>query len=513
MSVLAHANVTAEMEAAPGKLRSGKIVKGNDLGYNHLNNYLFLDDGEYKTVSLGQSPATHKWMRPILDRLMGQSATTWSAALLRKKAQEFFEKESFMTRDALYIPGGDIAVWVTQVLHEILLGKKMSKGEAVYFGLLQNAALLTSTLHAVPSKIMAVTTQVRRLRSHRIKEYMSLIKRDGRGVFPPGLTGEAPGGKLYRLAANILDALMFAGGISVRNLLINGMHILHSQHSPLPVGENDFRPLKSKDVPAFVYEVVRRFPAVVGVPWWDEGYDANRGGSHFTKRTIMNLGQALRDYRVWGMDYMDFRLRPMETYEKLIGVAWAQPTNELTDGGKLGPYSMGCPAQSLSITMITEFFKEWVRVQDSWVLTSTVLPGGITFRDTGIPSFVIGYLGSFAKVAMQGYLAWGSGRKYVFLELGPSLKLRAYARREDRVLDNPDAGCTQTALTGARVVAEKNCFKIHPALWTLQSTLKLCADSDNEASEWLAALQKATPTRAGAAILKHGIGQRLRKFR
>merc|ERR1719148_422296 len=85
--------------------------------------------------------------------------------------------------------------------------------------------------------------------------------------------------------------MLFAGGLSVRQGLQVGMNLLYS---------TDFQNDYYDGVEAFVYELYRLFPGVVGFPWWSPGYDANKkGGSTKTHRTIMNIALALRDEKKW----------------------------------------------------------------------------------------------------------------------------------------------------------------------------------------------------------------------
>merc|ERR1712159_65851 len=78
-------------------------------------------------------------------------------------------------------------------------------------------------------------------------------------------------------------ALTFAGGLSIPGLLTSMLGVLFS-------GEyGDFS--KSYAPDEYIYETIRYLPAVVGVPWVEEGT---------TRRQAFALPAALADKKVWG---------------------------------------------------------------------------------------------------------------------------------------------------------------------------------------------------------------------
>ena len=105
----------------------------------------------------------------------------------------------------------------------------------------------------------------------------------------PELPDEEPAGVAHGL---IDGALTFAGGLSVPGLITSimysGVHGDFTAHSTCYA------------LSAYAWEVVRLYPAVVGVPFAETGT---------TNREALLLPAALTDKKAWGTDASTFKLR------------------------------------------------------------------------------------------------------------------------------------------------------------------------------------------------------------
>lgn len=174
----------------------------------------------------------------------------------------------------------------------------------------------------------------------------------------------------HTLAHGFLDAMAFAGGLSVPGIMKVGLAVLKSSESIFP---SDQRGLDNEgDVDKFVWEVVRRYPPVVAFSYWN---------ADETARTVLALGMALRDSDKWtavarsrglgedqAADLMGFKLRDLGLYKQLAKVAWAGQSDGTDPSTK--PYSRGCPGGSLSVVVATKFFEAWRETQASWSITA-----------------------------------------------------------------------------------------------------------------------------------------------
>jgi len=261
--------------------------------------------------------------------------------------------------------------------------------------------------------------------------------------------------------------LLFAGGLSVATITKAGLAVLFSSTSPL---EESQRQLTEDMVTPLVFETIRRFPGVLGFPYW-ASTDIE---SH---RTVLNLGMSLRDPRVWGEDAFEFKLRPLEVYRRHLGTGWAQPANgpgwDQPDF-EMQPMSRGCPGQALSVVMMTEFFNYIQETQAEWTV-SAASDGGIAMTDC-VP-FVDPF--TISRVIKQGYLlekaGWYGGwsRRYYQLiagDAGTPARMRAWNSQGD-IGDDPALATASLNLnnvidtktrTGASYdLDHASCFKLY----------------------------------------------------
>ena len=126
-----------------------------------------------------------------------------------------------------------------------------------------------------------------------------------------------------------------------------------------------------------VFESMRRYPPVVGFPWWNTAEKNDF-------RTVMNLAMAQRDPVAWGDDAESFVLRDLEKYAELMGVSWAAPETDWNprDGWQESTgvhdykgMARECPAKELSFVMSVEFIEGFLKDQiknGSWKVQNNV---------------------------------------------------------------------------------------------------------------------------------------------
>merc|ERR1712139_698466 len=143
--------------------------------------------------------------------------------------------------------------------------------------------------------------------------------------------------------SNMLDALVFAGGLSVPGVIAPGVALLHAgEKSPAPGVQ-----LMEGNTDVFTWESTRYFPPVLGFPYVDESEDK--------PLQIMAVGMGQRSGDVWGDDAAKptFRLRDMQTYQKW----WVGHADHAED--PQGELTRRCPGKMLSMVMIEAWFKAW----------------------------------------------------------------------------------------------------------------------------------------------------------
>jgi hypothetical protein len=157
------------------------------------------------------------------------------------------------------------------------------------------------------------------------------------------------------LARAVLDALTFAGGLSVPQW-INAVTAVRWRPTEFPLHGD----VEGDRLTALLLEVARRYPLVTAVPFQKSG-----------ERGLLYLAGALNDPEAWDEPDL-FRLRPLAAYEKSF-IGFAEPAEG--SGGR----SRSCPGRSLAFAMT----RAWHRVvgPDAWSLDAPVKRKHLSFDD------------------------------------------------------------------------------------------------------------------------------------
>ena len=214
-------------------------------------------------------------------------------------------------------------------------------------------------------KFVSKLDVVKDYRKEMIPKYQAAIKEDNRGLIPDKFkTNEDLN---FLLASNMMDSLLFAGGLSVPSAIGVSLAVLYAgDNSPMTLKDRHdlAKNVNHMQVAQFVFESIRRYSPVVGFPWWNTAEKNDF-------RTVMNLAMAQRDPVKWGNDAESFVLRDPSKYSELMGVSWAAPETDWEYQGDKWKASTGvhnygdmareCPAKELSFIMATEFIEGFLK--------------------------------------------------------------------------------------------------------------------------------------------------------
>lgn len=372
--------IIKELATIPERELTGEIRKRGDLGYFIFNNYLWntnnpLDD--WKQFPIGARLEDHAMHRPIADELWGEEAAERNRPMIREMMTQYINNVVNITDKG----DGSIDNLINKILHKMAFDYDMPDAEATKFGSYKGASLISSIIPGYALKIffnsfvapiakaflgadkLPSTDALQKQREGWLALYereISAIARSGKGDLAgiyEGYTQLAPRDRRF-LADLILTAHTSAGGLSIPTVisLILGTVYGDDETSPWKVPK---REITKGNIKQLIYETIRRYPAVVGYPYWHSGKHATE------KRTVLNLAMALRDEKEWG-ETEEFRLRDLEQYEEdrgghpRISIAWgehAQGPHGLTEN------SRGCPARTLSVVLVEEFLSALEPVQ------------------------------------------------------------------------------------------------------------------------------------------------------
>lgn len=322
----------------------GKSSKPNFLGFQALNG-LFWPEVPWQGIGLSMPQEAHAWVRPLLVRLSGPGGR-WSSQWVEEEAAKFFLGRETIAIDA------DIRAWGSRVLHQVFLGLELTEQEAHEFMTWQKKILVLigspqAALETPGLREIFDVDGCLEFKRSRMEKYKPLLKQ----VLPAETAG-MDDAKLTILTSVVLDALLFAGGQSVPSVICQALALPYSAWGAknLPA---DFSLHDMSKLPAYVWEVIRRFPPVSGFVYDDRSF-----GSSPDERIFLNLHLGQQDPRVWnGADAFNFVLRPLAEYHtKSVGFAEPSLAPRLES-----PNAHSCPAKDLAFGMALAFVREFAR--------------------------------------------------------------------------------------------------------------------------------------------------------
>jgi hypothetical protein len=356
-SHMSHAYVKSEMATLPRLQYEGKVWRGNELGFI-ISNELFWPNVSPRTVGLGATVAQHMVMRPILDRTLGSCDASCTAALQQSVRTWQAARTSVSVQP-------DVVAWVHEELFKrVFPGVATLPVHATEFVSLQSSLTSLSTITQLLSddlsSLIAGSTLTKLQAAY--DAYYPLVQE----TYGAELAGAdcSPMTDCVALAtSNILDALFFAGGLSVPSGISTGLWVLHADTSSY--GETFPQDPIVADPAAFFYESIRFFPPVVGFPWWttppERASDDTKSQAAGGVRKVLNLALANKDPNAWGADAHQFRVRRHADYaNNFVGFADHAYDYSVAEG----KMNRNCPAKQLALQMGKAFFTEWE--QEGW---------------------------------------------------------------------------------------------------------------------------------------------------
>jgi hypothetical protein len=240
----------------PQMLADGTAQKGNDLGLLELNDALFdtyeTEDGSetYKGIGLGCPYAVHLKNRPFLDTLYGDGtfgvdlresnpSGTWTYEMLKTDSEKFVSNNPMITDTV-------VKIWAIVILYKVSFGVDVSYDDAKAFVEFKDTFLNLSILPQAPYPA-CVFSDTLDAKMKYIDQFITMM--------PADMDAEEK-----RTNANqILEAMVFAGGVSVPQMVI----VILSRWS---LGELDkFDMSDEHDIALVTMEALRRDPPVAGL--------------------------------------------------------------------------------------------------------------------------------------------------------------------------------------------------------------------------------------------------------
>lgn len=274
----------------------------SQLGLLRLNTAFYPEckDEDYCGIALGVTREDHEKVRPVLDEVFGESDTyndavnppglegfKWSRDSLRQSALSFLA-----TKNHLSIKN-DPGVWTTMVLHKTAMDIDLSLQEAQRFIDFQAKAVIITPLPSfVPEWFGSALDLDETLKQK--KNYLASYEKAIRKCIASGhitnLSADDAEG-IKKTAWGMLDALIFAGGLSVPGVIHGGLAAYYTGLTGTDFDIND-----PNQAPLLVMESIRNYPPVLGVPYHIGGH-----------RHAPLAGMGGYDKSVYGDDALEFR--------------------------------------------------------------------------------------------------------------------------------------------------------------------------------------------------------------
>lgn len=345
-----HRDVHSRLLVFPERFGDGDIERQNNLGFQKLNGYIW-PELEDPMIGLGQTQENHAFTREFLDNALSPESGNWDRVMINGYIDMFFSnnrEKKFKT--------SDFKVWTTIVLHKLHLGIDLSWEEGKEFISMQRSLLIAiapseGIVKSLVFRAVLGLDKAMKQKKEWLERYKTILKgnckyRDYITNHSLDMTFEK---KVVLLASNIMDSLLFAGGVSVPTVLSYCVGLLYSSW----LGKKKDIVVDETNISKYIMEVIRFFPPVSGFAYKDRlsGY-----------AIYLSLHTAQCDKEAWGEDAEEFVLRDMKVYRDLM-VAWADPA---TTTGKEKNNTRVCPAKDLSFNMIYGIMKRFIVEKEDW---------------------------------------------------------------------------------------------------------------------------------------------------
>lgn len=336
----------------PSKIEAGLLERGNELGMQILGSGAWPEaPGGIKSIGLGQTKENHAFARPYLANALDKG--NWSDAWLLQKAAEFFNERH-------KVESSDTTWWVAQLLHKIHLDLEIDANSAKEFASYMSSIILLIPFSEESLKNFIVEKALSAQATLAKKAaYLETLKDAVRRKYAhEDFVSRNDEAKIGLLASIILDSLQFAGGISVPSVLNYVLGLTHMASDRRPESLKDLR-LSSGNYQWILWETLRRYAPVAGVPSWEKRDDGS------FKHVVPKLTAALQDTSVFP-NPLEFKNRGADVYENKLrntGLPWAGPAVSRSANGvpdTAASHSHNCPAQDLSFRIMKAFLLAFI---------------------------------------------------------------------------------------------------------------------------------------------------------
>lgn len=349
--VIGYGYAVRAMKMMGQKLQCHNLFRRNEFGVNVLNGYWWPEKPNH-AIGLADNLIDHALNRKWIDRLVGPAVANNddTIAFIRALATKFWHVDSterMAAGEKDVVRDTEQKKFTTLVLHKILAFVDITDEDADTFLENKESVVVAMMLPEWAGRKYGGGEAALKWKADRLEIYRkSLASQFGNDWAELSELEEK------KLTSGVMDALMFAGGVSVPTVIKSCFAILYGKYGQDQIrkqfGENWY--LDEAQLDAFVHETIRRFPAVGGFIAWDRATNS---------KTNVDLrgANADRSEEGWGLHARDFWMRDVAEYDQK-SISWGDFA--LVNKDNAHPGSRMCPAKQLSLVMIKEFLRAFL---------------------------------------------------------------------------------------------------------------------------------------------------------
>jgi len=366
-----YSTVKSLLQGLALRIKSGTAERSNEFGMQLLRGDMWPETGR---ILFGLDNSDHATVRPLLVGALDgaekrgetcDGSTCWNAEWLRHVFRKRFAGLSSFT-------SSDLQWMLVPVLHKVHLNIDLDDAEAREFADFQAALMRVIAFPRNDFWETVLGEFPTELRERYITNYKAAIASKW-----PSLDWSIVPVKAALLSNAMLDSMALHAGPAVSGALEHLLALLFMEGEP---GSALSRPLKAQDeagIQDLIWEVLRRFPPVAGVPYWVE----NKAGTAW-EHEIPNLQMALQDPSVFP-EPLAFRPgRPgLSHANSSLSIGFADAA--LAGGNVSHRDSHACPGKRLTLALLQAFLQEFSAYR--WKADST----GIQLNSYSTSGFVL----------------------------------------------------------------------------------------------------------------------------
>ena len=224
-SVIGNAYAREAMEALGGKLESNDRFRRNELGTQFMNEVIWPEKASH-SIALGDSALDHAKIRPLLDKLVGPAMS--SSAAIKEEIIELAEAFWF----GVHVETDSaVQIYTQKLLHKFMLGLVLSQAEAEEFIHYKSQILIVSGGPASAVCTLYDCDEINLWKAGRLTKYQAALE-----AMHPSEMGALSVLEGTKATSAVLDALLFAGGVSVPSVIKTAFAVLYGEYGHSQLG-------------------------------------------------------------------------------------------------------------------------------------------------------------------------------------------------------------------------------------------------------------------------------------